>query len=433
MRNTVLLAAVLALAVVLVLGLTTAVSCQPHGHGWFVGAASYLHYADSAGKVTSAPFPGAAYAATMNWDNRTALVLDSSLKSILMYDPQTLTVVGTFFTDPMLSSASSVWDMTFDSNGDLFFSSTSPQQGVFKVSQPSWTLSTVGTFGTTGVANLSLDSLTGELLAASGSTGQTVVYAMTRDGSTVTTMGTGFVTRYGTYRHPLTGDIYSGTCCTNGGGSNASVLVLKNGTSVASIFVASTIIRGGYAPQPERASAANPSLVVSVWRDTSVTGADGIWRLDLGSKAFTKMATMATGNCYKPVPVFGRNLQTIRTARGEWAARVNFPGHGGKQYVIMMGLSGLGSWIRLPDKRYVPLIPDDLFRLSLTNSLAPFVVGNMGTLSGSAVGGAMIKLTALGKGANGLLVFLVAAVLDPKAPLGIAEISDPATLVIEGI
>ena len=262
---------------------------------------------------------------------------------------------------------------------------------------------------------------------------ETISLAEADDPLTITTMGTGFVTRYGTYRHPLTGDIFSGTCCTNGGGSNGSILILRNGTSVASIFLASTTIRGGYAPRPERASAANPSLVVSVWRDTSVTGADGIWRVDLASKSISKLATMATGNCYKPVPVFGRNLQTIRTARGQWAARVSFPGHAGKNYVIALSLSGTGSLIRLPDGRYVPLIPDDLFRLSLTSSLAPFVTGNVGVLSGSSIGGAMLNLAPLGKGANGLLVNLVAVVLDPKAPLGLAEISDPVTLVIEGI
>jgi hypothetical protein len=422
------------LVLVFMIAVSAGALCQPHGHGWFVAGVRHLHYADAAGKVTSVQFStGNIYGATMNWDNRTVLALDYTRSAILKIDPQQLAVVGTFFSDPSLSAATSVWDMAFDSNGDLFYSSTSPGKGVFKIATATMTLTSVHPVGTTGAANLSLDPLTGDLLVAPGNTAQTTVLRVSRDGSTATTVGTGFYTRYGTYRHPLTGDIFSGTCCTNGGGSNGSILYLKNGTSVASIFLASTVIRGGYAPQPERASAANPSLVVAVWRDTSVTGADGIWRVDIGTKAITKLATMATGNCYKPVPVFGRNLQTLWTGKGKWAARVSFPGHAGKPYVIAMSFSGLGALARLPDARYLPLIPDDLFRLSLTQSLAPFVTGNMGQLSSTAEGGANIDLSSLGKGVNGLLIFLVAVVVDPKAPLGIAEISDPATLVVEGL
>lgn len=415
--------------------LSASAAAQPYSDGWFVPGTGHLHYADPFGVVNSVSHPGgSAYAAVMNWDNATVAVYDSSRNAILKVDPMNLTVVGTFFSHPSLTSSSAVTDMAFDANGDLFYGGTSPA-GIFKTSEGAAGFTTVTNSGvfSTGCGNLSIDPDTGELLATKSFTAQREVYRVARDGMAVTTLGTGIYTRYGTYKHPVTGDIFSGSCCTNGGGSNGSVMVLPNGQSVGTIFVASTQVRGAYAPRPERASAASPSLVTSTWRDTSTTGADGLWRIDLQTQNFTKLATITTGNTYKAVPVFGRNLQTVRASRGIWAARVSFPQYPGRPYAIAFSASGIRPPVILPDGRLVCLVLDDLARLSLNATLAPFVTNNFGNLSAGGTGGATINLTSLGSVVNGVTIYMVAVVLEPSAPSGIAVISDPKAMLIEGV
>jgi len=430
MRSTVL-------CLVLVSFAATMGAAQWHADGWFVPGYRHLHYADASGKVTSVAFSSSyVYAGLMNLDNRTALVFDYTINSILKVDPKTLVVVGTLLTDSSLTSSNSVADMAFDSNGDLYVACYSGRKGIFKTGIASPALTPVMTTGpfANGAGNMSLDPDNGELIVTPNFTAATVCYSVRRDGTTVTTLGTNFYTRYGTYRHILTGDIYSGSCCgKNGGGSGAAIIYLKAGTSTATTLFNNSTIRGGYSPRPDRASAATQRIVLSTWRDTGSAGADGLWQIDIASTTMSKLATMSTGNTHKAVPVFGRNVQTARSGRGTWDALVSFPSLPGANFLLAVSLSGTRPFVRLPDGRAIPIIPDLATQLSVNGQLAPFVSGNVGQLNPKGEALAKIDLRLLGPGANGLVFFLLPVVLDARAPFGLSVIGDPRPLVVEGL
>ncbi|MBN2491278.1 MAG: hypothetical protein JXQ29_10570 [Planctomycetes bacterium] len=429
MRAAVLCLVVMSLA-------ATAAPAQPHSHGWFVPGYRHIHYVSPQGAVTSVSFTTSyVYAAIMNWDNRTVLAFDYSLNAILQIDPQNLTVVGTLLKDPLLTATTAVADMVFDSNGDLFVAGTTGRPGISRTSVTNPALTPiVNTAPLATVGNMSLDPDTGELIAVPGLTAGTVCYLVRRDGSTFQTLGTGFVTRYGTYRHIPTGDIYSGSCCgRSGGGSNAALVRLAAGTTVATTLFPNDTIRGAYSPWPDRASAATQRLIVATWRDTGSPGADGLWQVDIATTTMSKLATITTGNTHKAVHVFGRNLQTVRVAQGQWAVRLSFPGMAGMGYAVALSISGTRPFPRLADGRAIPITPDIFTATSLSTGLAPYFTHNIGALNASAQAAALVDVSTLGKGLNGIRLFLLAAVLDPKAPFGLSVIADPVALVIEGL
>ena len=146
-----------------------------------------------------------------------------------------------------------------------------------------------------------------------------------------------------------------------------------------------------------------------------------------------QLAAISTGNTFKAVHVFGRNLQTVNIGQGQWAARLSFPGQAGQNYVLALSLSGYRPAFPLPDGRHIPIVVDDFTVLSLTTGLAPFFFNNLGTLNASSEAVAKIDLRLLGKAANGLIFYLLPAVLDNRAPFGISIIGDPRALVIEGL
>jgi len=430
------------LAVVLLALLSSLATGQNHNTGWFVPGYKHLHHATMSGTVTSIAFGTSyCYAGIMNWDNKTALAFDYSTASIMKVDPNSLTVLGTFFTDPSLTSSSSVYDMDFDSNGDLFFgcSYTSPGRGVYKIGHNTLALTTVISASSSTMPfyyseNLSIDIDSGELLIADdNSSTNDMVYLLNRDGSTHTSLGNYFNFRYGTYKHILTGDIYSGTCCGSSLSTGRSILWLQGGSGTATTFLNHPVLRGGYAPCPDRASAAAQQLVTPSWRTTSTTGSDGIWKVNLASKTATKLATISTGNTLKAVPVWGRNLQSVNTGTGTWDLRLSFPTLKNQGFVVAVGMSGVRPYITLPDKRNIPLTFDTLAMLSLTTGLAPFITGNIGTLDGNGEAVVKIDVSSIGKVLNGFVIHFCGAVLDPAAPLGLAVIADPKALVIEGM
>lgn len=412
-------------------------AAQHHNDGWFVPGYRHIHYVDSLGTVTSLPFSTSyVYSAIMNWDNKTVLTFDYSQNAIMQVDPKTLTVLGTLIKDSRLTSTSSVADMAFDSNGDLFVSGTSGIQGIYKTSMTNPALTLAANSGpiASGAGNMSLDPDTGELLVTPNFTAARDLYLYHRDGSTFSTVGNGFYTRYGTYKHILTGDIYSGSCCgKNGGGSGAALIKLAAGTTTATTLFPNATVRGGYSPWPDRASAATQRLVLATWMESATTGGNGLWLVDIANTTMTKLATITTGNTFKAVHVFGRNLQTVNIGKGKWAVRVSFPGMQGLNYAVALSLSGVRPFITIPDGRHIPIVPDDFMVLSLTTGLAPFFTRNIGTLNASAEGTAVIDLSMVGKAVNGFVFYLLPAVLDPRAPFGISIIGDPRPLVIEGL
>lgn len=407
---------------------------QSHSDGYVVvGTPGQVFAITNGGAATSIQFGTAAiYATAMNADNRTALVFDSTINSILTVDPKTLAVVGTFFTSTSLTAAASVYDMCFDHHGDLFIASatTTPGRGVFRIDRAGVmspvTLASTSTQPFYAPENLDIDVDSGELLVGDDANGD-VLRVLRRDGTGDTTIASGWNFRYGTHRDMNTGTIYSGTCCDTST-PNRSIYHLPLTATTPGPFFSSTMLRGGYDPMIDRASMASPRLVCASW-DSGSNG--GLWRLDIGSLALNRVAQL-NGNTYDVAFTFGRNLQSIRTARGKWSVRLNVPADAGKVFAIAMNLSGPRPGFPLPDGRRVPLVIDTIAAASIGGRL-PFFTGNLGVLNASGTAVATLDLSFLPPAANGIVAWFGAATLDPNAPTGIATIVDTKVFVVEGL
>jgi len=107
-----------------------------------------------------------------------------------------------------------------------------------------------------------------------------------------------------------------------------------------------------------------------------------------------------------------------------WELLLSFPGYGGKAYLLALGLSGTHPGISI-QQRSVNLRPDSLTFVSIQGLLAPYLVGNIGTLDGKGTGRAILDLSALKGAMLGRPIYMVGLVLDPQAPGGVGVISDP--------
>ncbi len=118
----------------------------------------------------------------------------------------------------------------------------------------------------------------------------------------------------------------------------------------------------------------------------------------------------------------GRHLQTVKIAPKKWNIYMSCPSHPGKNYVLLMSASGYRPGIKLPDGRTLHLNYDDFFNLSYKNWLRPYF--DPGPLKldsgGRAVGSIDVsKLPGLG-----IPIWIAMAVLDSKAPSGVAYLPD---------
>ncbi len=410
---------------------------QPHFPEFFATGLAHLYHVDTLGKVSSVFFPGIVSAATMNWDNRTVLVHDFVNSSILRVDPQALTVLGTHVTHPSLNDISSVLSMEYDHNGDLFFTSTQPLVGVFKI-DAGLNLSTVKAAASTlapfaNVGDLTVDIDSGDLIVADADPvlGQPL-YLLRRDGLAYSTLGTGFNFSFGTQKHILTSDIYSGTCCGSSLSTGQSVLVLRAGTSQATVYLNHPLLRAGWGPCMDRASAPSPQFHTGAWDDPQTPGSDGIWRVDILSSTPTRVTSINNpgfGNIYHVLPVFERNLQSVQVGQGLWDIHLNCSGQGSKSFIIALGLSGVRPAVPLQDGRRIPLVPDVLTVATLYSLLPGVLTGHVGSLVNGAAK-ARLDVTMFGNSLGGIPIWIGAVVLDPAAPLGIAVIPDSKILIL---
>lgn len=419
------------------IALATTAAAQPHSTGWFLPGSNHLHRVDMVGVASSFGFTNrAAYAATLSLSNRTVLVHDPVVNAIVHIDPFTLRSVGTFFASPVLSQSASVVDMAFDCQGDLYFTSWDPLDGIFRIGYDRDGITTVNAASpfANGAGNLSMDIDTGDLIVTTPPLAplSTTAYNVTRDGRFVTTLATGLDVRYGTYRHVNTGDLYSGTCCGEvfTGPSAKSILRVPYQSNTAAIFLNDPVMRGGYSPQPDRSSAAAQQVVVACWGAASPPGADGLWAVDLLSANSRKLAAINTGSVFKAVPVNGRNLASVPAGMDQWDLRVSFPSWPGRIYVLMASASGVRPGTVLVDGRTIPLSIDPLTVVGLFAGLPPYMPELHGRLDGNGDGTRRLDLRSLRPGIAGARFHFVPLVLDRNAPLGIAVIGDPVIIAV---
>lgn len=399
------------------------VGAQYHTGGYFGvtwGSASVAYgvRSDLQGKVTTMQLGTVShYDCEMAADNKLVLVSDSTTGAIWMIDPFSMSVVGTLFADGALRSTA--YGLEYDHNGDLYLFTSSQ---LFRIQVPGG-LTTV-TSGSFGLGNGTIDVRTGELLIAAGSN----LMRVDRQTGKATTLGTGFMSRYGdAAQDPLTGSVYVSTCC---GTSTVprSLDVLPPGKTVSTIYLASPTLLGAYGPQMDRVSAATTRIVTGCYRSSSTAQSGGIWYIDVNSSATQKVASFATTTVADVTFIEGRNIHSTRTAPGRYSVNISLPADASRSYVMGVGFTGVVPALPLPDGRRIPLVLDDLALLSVRGLLAPLVSGTVGALDAFGRATARIDVSSLYPGIRGLVVWMVVLTIDPKAPLGISTITDPFVL-----
>ena len=182
-----------------------------------------------------------------------------------------------------------------------------------------------------------------------------------------------------------------------------------------------------------------PNVVVNAnaicfdrWRGSGeiVVGAGPVYRTDGRGTVITTFNGLPwnnTGMCFDQ----GRNIVTSHVSSpNQWRLDVNFPGEAGRPYALALSLTGFTPPIPV-DIRAVPLVFDDLVRLSLDGSLAALLRGNLGTLNLSDRAAAHLDLRQFRNRLQGIKVWTAAVTLDAGAPSGIATISKPYVLLLE--
>lgn len=161
-----------------------------------------------------------------------------------------------------------------------------------------------------------------------------------------------------------------------------------------------------------------------------VVGTTTISRMDiLGTVIQTHPGIPGTnsGMCFDR----GRNLVTMQVgAANQYQILLNFPGDGGKPYVLGLSISGFSPGIPLAG-RVVQLVPDEVFRLSMSGNMAPFFKNNIGNLNTADRALATLDLRTFGKLLSGLRVWFAAVVVDLNAPGNIGAISKPCVIVLD--
>jgi hypothetical protein len=174
----------------------------------------------------------------------------------------------------------------------------------------------------------------------------------------------------------------------------------------------------------DRASARNPRLVAAAFGPSQAF----TFGFDLTNHTVTTLSThSAMADSCAWFPYKGRNITTIKSANGVWDIALRFPTHPGRGYVAPLTLSGVRPGFMIGGRR-VLLNPDALTFATL-HGVFSFYTGSVGFLNSSGAGTARLDVSSL-PGFGGTLVNIIAVVLDPAAPNGIAIIADPVFIVL---
>lgn len=125
-----------------------------------------------------------------------------------------------------------------------------------------------------------------------------------------------------------------------------------------------------------------------------------------------------------------RNIVTERVGSPNlWQLRFHFPDDPGRAFVAGLSLSGFTPGFGAGG-RLVSLAVDDLFRLSTSAGLRPWLRGNVGFLDATGRAIATLDLRSV-SGLSGTRVWAAALSLDAAAPGGIATVTKPVVMVME--
>ena len=210
-------------------------------------------------------------------------------------------------------------------------------------------------------------------------------------------------------------------------GANNLAILDPNGNSMTTLTASLATIHGDRGLTVDRAAAPDGSMV---YLSTSTQTGALVHRYD---RKGTHVGVVASLPQHVSGLVFdrSRNLQTLlKYAPNDRAIEISFPRGGGSPFVLALSVSGYTPGVPLPDGRHIPLNPDPLTVLTAKQALPPLLVNNIGLLSASGTATVDLNANVLGGAVRGLRVWAVALTLNPKAPLGIGEISAPILILL---
>lgn len=109
---------------------------------------------------------------------------------------------------------------------------------------------------------------------------------------------------------------------------------------------------------------------------------------------------------------------------------LDFPGEGGRNYVVGLSVAGFRPGFQLADGRAVPLVPDRLTGLCLQGGVPGVIERTTGCLDSKGHATVKVDTNLFGSALDGLRAWAVVLVLDPAAPCGVAHIVGPTLLRI---
>ena len=403
---------------------STHATAQNHVNGYAAATTSGRVYLIDGVGTTSTVQAGSStgYGLVMDRSNTLLILVDYS-GSLVKIDPQAKAVVGTLAT-----GLASPRDIAVGADGDYYVIDGSGR--LWKVDAVGGVTTVSSAVGGSTYGGMDVDIDTGDLLVQSA-TGTDPLIRVARDGSTITTLGTGFDARYGITQHIPTGDVFSGSCCGDQSPPE-NVFVLRAGQSTATVWWSANLAPVGvYSLKADRASAANQRLILGSLGSTVARG-QGVYRIDMATQAVTQVTTITT-SIYETEILYRRNIFSVSQGKGVWDIGILVPEDAGAPYVLGVSATGVRPGLPLNDGRRINLTPDTLTVVGLTTGLAPFLTGTAGNLNAKGLGAARLDLSLLGPAANGVLLYFEVLTLDPRAPNGIKTITDPHVIEVEGL
>jgi hypothetical protein len=410
------------LPVLAMLVCATAVSAQPLAADLVaLGTGGRLFHIDPSGRITTHQIgTGFLHGWTQDYDNRGMIVTDATARAMYLLD-ENFAVRATY---PMPTQMP--MDAAVDQNGDILFTD-GLSNGVHRFAFLGGVFPVATGIATNLYGGLVVDIETSDLLVTRGGgvLDGNPVFRVSRDGGAVTTIMAGVT---GSFGMTQTSDGMVWLASVDGTPGLRRILYrFRADESVTTSYlghIPGTSILGATAVGSDRGSAPTQQLVISAF------DREGLWLLDVDRGAATKVSSLA-----EPVLDIGfrgaRNLGSASVGPRRWAVDATFPGEAGRVYAIVMGYSGVRPPVTFPDGRRLWLVPDALTAATLLKPIPPYFTGNTGVLDSHGRGFATIDLTTLPHEADGILIWMVAATLDPAAPLSIATISDPMVFRIE--
>ncbi len=167
-----------------------------------------------------------------------------------------------------------------------------------------------------------------------------------------------------------------------------------------------------------------------IYMSSASSTASSIQRFDrtgVNLGVFASFSTWVTGIVFDK----SKNLASvIKTPPNDRYLRISFPADAGKPYTLALSLSGCTPGVKLPGGLVIPLVLDNLTILTTRQPLPPLLVNNLGILNASGEAVATLSLNPLGSVITGVRLWAAVVVIDPNAPLGISQISEPVLIIL---